>query len=132
MIEFIRAEYWQFLYLALLLFAIFSSFRNGTDALQKAALLLAAGWIVTNVFWMSQTAYIAADAVCGAMMAWLWFKEKESPLSTLMTLYGAMLFWHLIAPADWLYMAVLNVLFAWQCLVVISGCSHGRATHLGA
>lgn len=126
MIEFITAEGWQFAYLLLLLVAIFDAFRYGTDALQKAALLLGAGWIVTNVFWMSQTAYVVADVVCGAMMAWLWFKEKESPLSTLTTLYASMLFWHLIAPADWIYMAVLNVLFAAQCVVVIAGCvRHG-------
>lgn len=122
MIEFLRAENWQYVWLALLLVSLFHAFRHGSEPMQKAALMLAAGWFLTNIFWMEQPVYLAADVVFGAMTARLWLEEKETPLLRLVTLYASMLVWHLLNPAGWMYMAVLNLLFAGQCLVILLGC----------
>lgn len=129
MIEILTAEGWQYVWLSLLLVTLFHSFRNGSEDIQKAALMLAAGWLLTNLFWMDQSVYVASDLLFGAMTARLWLKERESPLLMLVTLYVAMLFWHAIQPAGWVYMAVLNLLFAGQCLAVLMGSvRHGGRT----
>ena len=120
--EIIRAEGWQFAYLGLVLACLWAAFRYGTDAMQKATVLLWLSWVGTNLFWNVQPIYLVADVLFGYWTYRLYQNNQEAPLLRISMLYGAMVYWHILHPDGWLYMAGLNLMFAWQCLVVLGAC----------